>query len=74
MRNKRKYIRTTGIILLFCVALLNTACVSKQKEKVVLELKQGLLSIKSECCPGTVFPTGFGAYGRAYLYRKTSCS
>ena len=37
MRNKRKYIRTTGIILLFCVALLNTACVSKQKEKVVLE-------------------------------------
>ena len=45
MRNKRKYIRTTGIILLFCVALLNTACVSKQKEKVVLELKQGLLSL-----------------------------
>ena len=40
MRNKRKYIRTTGIILLFCVALLNTACVSKQKEKVVLELNQ----------------------------------
>ena len=45
MRNKRKYIRTTGIILLLCVALLNTACVSKQKEKVVLELKQGLLSL-----------------------------
>lgn len=45
MRNKRKYIRTTGIILLFCVALLNTACVSKQKEKVALELKQGLLSL-----------------------------
>ena len=45
MRNKRKYIRTIGIILLFCVALLNTACVSKQKEKVVLELKQGLLSL-----------------------------
>lgn len=45
MRNKRKYIRTTGIILLFCVALLNTAYVSKQKEKVVLELKQGLLSL-----------------------------
>lgn len=45
MRNKRKYIRTTGIILLFCVALLNTACVSKQKEKVVLELNQGVLSL-----------------------------
>lgn len=45
MRNKRKYIRTTGIILLFCVVLLNTACASKQKEKVVLELKQGLLSL-----------------------------
>lgn len=30
---------------MFCVALLNTACVSKQKEKVVLELKQGLLSL-----------------------------
>ena len=45
MRNKRKYIRTTGIILLFCVALLNTACVSKQKEKVVFELNQGVLSL-----------------------------
>ena len=45
MRNKRKYIRTTGIILLFCVALLSTACVSKQKEKVVFELNQGVLSL-----------------------------
>lgn len=45
MRNERKYIRTTGIILLFCVALLNTACASKQKEKVAIELKQGLLSL-----------------------------
>ena len=45
MRNKRKYIRTTGIILLFCVVLLNMACASKQKEKVVLELNQGLLSL-----------------------------
>lgn len=45
MRNKRKYIRTTGIILLFCAVLLNMACTSKQKEKVVIELKQGLLSL-----------------------------
>lgn len=73
MRNKRKYIRTTGIILLFCAVLLNMACTSKQKEKVVIELKQGLLSL-IPLNQNAVRMQFSNRVQRLYLYRKTSCS
>lgn len=42
---KRNHIEAITIVLSLCILLLNTACISKQKENVVLELGQGTLSL-----------------------------